>query len=85
MKPRFFIRLNLILTIVFLIIFVAILYSIDPFQASRFLIIIFYLTLFGLILGILNLLNVGFKIPLWSRILIALTAIAVLILQRRNF
>lgn len=49
MKPKFFIRLNLILTLVFLLIFVIILYSIDPFKASPLVFVIFYIVLFGLI------------------------------------
>ena len=81
MKERFFIGINLILTLVFLIAFVIILYSIDPFSAKPFLIIVFYIVLFGLILGILNLIGIHFKIPFWVRVLIALTIILFLVLS----
>jgi hypothetical protein len=79
MKPKFFIRLNLFLAFAFLIIFVIILYSVDPFQAGNFLKIIFYLVLFGLILSILNLIG---KMRFWVRILISLTMVIFLILRR---
>jgi len=82
MKPRFFIRLNLILALAFLIIFVIILYSVDPFKASRFLIVIFYLVLFFLILSVLNLIG---KIPFWVRILISLSVIILLFIKKRGF
>jgi len=82
MKKRFFIRLNLILTLVFLLIFVIILYYVDPFEVSSFLLVVFYVVLFGLILGILNLIGTPLKIPFWVRILIALTVVILLILKR---
>jgi len=82
MKPKFSIGLNLILALAFLIIFVIILYSINPFQASRFVFVIFYLVLFGLLLSILNLIG---KIPFWIRILVALAVIILLILKRGEF
>jgi len=82
MKPKFFIRLNLILTLVFLLIFVIILYSVDPFKASPLVFVIFYIVLFGLILGTLNLIGTALKVPFWVRILIALTVIILLILKR---
>ncbi|MFZ5559736.1 MAG: hypothetical protein ACOZAL_03005, partial [Patescibacteria group bacterium] len=74
--------LNLILALVFLIIFAIILYSIDPYKASHFVFVIFYLVLFGLILSILNLIG---KIPFWVRILVALAVIILLILKRGEF
>lgn len=82
MKQRFFIRLNLFLTLVFLLTFIIILFSVDPFEASRFLIIAFYLVLFFLILSILNLIG---KIPLWVRILISLSVIILLFLRKGRF
>ena len=85
MKQRFFIGINLIVTFVFLIIFVIILYSVDPFKASPFLLVGFYVVLFGLILGVLNLIGNRFKIPFWVRIIIALIIIFLLILQSHRF
>jgi len=81
MKQRFFIGINLILTLVFLMGFVIILYSVDPFSAKLLLIIVFYLVLFGLILGILNLIGIYLKIPFWVRIIISLMVIFLLILN----
>jgi len=72
MKPKLFIGINLIVTLVFLIVFVIILYSVDPFKASPFLIVIFYIVLFGLTSGVLNLIATQIKIPAWARIIIAL-------------
>ena len=85
MKPKFFIGINLIVTLVFLIIFVIILYSVDPFKASPFFLVGFYVVLFGLILGVLNLIGNLFKIPFWVRIIIALIIIFLLILQSQGF
>jgi hypothetical protein len=82
MKERFFIRINLIATLVFLIIFVIILYYVDPFEIGSFLLVVFYIVLFGLIWGILNLIGTPLKIPFWVRILIALTIVIILILKR---
>lgn len=79
MKERFFIGLNLITALVFLIIFAIILYSINPFEASPFVFVVFYLVLFGLILSILNLIGTSLKIPLGARILIAAIVILLLI------
>lgn len=85
MKPRFFIELNLIGILVFLIIFAIILYSVDPYKASSLVFIIFYLVLFGLLLSILNLIGFYLKIPFWVRVLIAITIIIVLILRKGKF
>jgi len=81
MKQRFFIGINLIIILVFFIIFVIILYSVDPFKASPFLIVIFYVVLFGLASGILNLIGTYLKIPLWIRIIIALIIVFLLFLS----
>ena len=85
MKERFFIRINLIITLDFLIIFAIILYSVDPFSASPLILIVFYVVLFGLVLGVLNLISNLFKIPFWVRIIIALIIIFLLILQSHRF
>lgn len=79
MKPKFFIRLNLVFTLVFLIAFVIILYSVNPFEANSFQVILFYAVLFGLILGILNLIGMRLNIPSIVRVLIAIIVILLLI------
>jgi len=83
MKPEFFNRLNLVGTLVFALGFAAILFLIDPFKADPIFIYLFYFVLFFLIFGILNLLDRIIKIPVWCRLLIAATVIAILILQKR--
>ena len=84
-KKRFFIRLVLIWTLVFLTAFVMILYSVNPFEASILGLIIFYVVLFCLLLGFLSLARLVIKIPYWLIILIAVCAIFILlILQHGN-
>lgn len=83
MRPKFFIKLNLISTIVFLLILIVILIFVDPFQANLSLILIFYLSLFFSVFGILNILRNVINMPIWCRILISATLIAVLILQKK--
>jgi len=83
MKPKFFIRLNLIGTVVFLLAFVIILASVNPFKASPFQIFLFYFVLFFLIFGVLNLLEKILRMPIWCRFLISATIIAILILQKK--
>jgi len=83
MKPKFFIKLNLIGTAVFGLAFIIILILIDPFAANSFLIFTFYFVLLFLIFGILNLLEKILRMPAWCRFLIAATIIAILILQKR--
>lgn len=84
-KKRFFIRLVLIWTIVFLAAFVIILYSVNPFEASKLSLIIFYIVLFCLLLGFLSLVKLVIKIPYWLIILIAICVIFVLlVLQHGN-
>jgi hypothetical protein len=83
MKPKFFIKLNLIGTVFSLLVFIVILTLINPFTASSFLIFVFYFTFFFLIFGILNLLEKIIKMPFWCRFLIAATIVAILILQKQ--
>jgi hypothetical protein len=83
MKPKFFIRLNLAGTVVFLLAFVIILASVNPFKAGSFQIFLFYFVLFFLIFGILNLLEKILRMPVWCRFLISATIIAILILQKK--
>jgi len=84
MKHRFFVKLNFILLFVFLIAFAIIILSIDPFQASVFLLFIFYLTTFGVVLTFLNLITRRLKIPFWINLLISVLIILFLIIKR-NF
>lgn len=84
MKPKFFIKLNLIGAVVLLLTLVVILAQINPFEASPFLILFFYFVLFFLVFGILNLLENILGIPVWCRFLISATIVAILILQK-NF
>lgn len=83
MKPKFFIKLNLISTIVFLLVLVVILIFVDPFKANLSLILIFYLSLFFLVFGTLSALRSVINMPIWCRILISATLIAILILQKK--
>ncbi|MBU3922978.1 hypothetical protein KJ684_01935 [Patescibacteria group bacterium] len=76
MKTRFFIKLNLFLALAFFIFTLIILFSIDPFDTSLFIIIIFYLLIFGFILCLLNSIRI---IPFWFRILITIAIIFILI------
>lgn len=82
MRKRVFFRLNLALLLVFLITFAIIVYSVNPFEASHFLIVIFYIILFGLCLSFLNLINLRFKTSFWIRILIATIVVFILMAQR---
>ena len=82
MRKRVFVRLNLALFLVFLVAFAIIVYSINPFEASPFLMAVFYVVLFGLCFSLLSLIGLYFRIPLWISILIAIAIIFVLIVQR---
>ena len=82
MRKRVFIRLNLALLLVFLIGFAIIVYSINPFEASPFLMVVFYVVLFGLCFSFLSLIGLRFRIPFWISILIAIAIIFVLMVQR---
>jgi len=77
MKRRFFIKLNLILAVVFFVFLLIFLLFIDPFQINIFVFILFYLIVFGLILSLLNLI----KIPFWIRILISIAIIFILLVK----
>ena len=85
MKKRFFVRLNFVLVLIFLIFFAIILLTVNPFQANAFLIILFYVVFFGLILGILNLIGTRLKIPFWFNLLISIAIVFLLILQSFRF
>lgn len=79
-KRRFFIGLNLVWLLVFLAIFVIILYSVNPFEANIFILIIFYIVLFCLLLGIFSLTRLFAKTPYWLIILLALCVIVILLI-----
>ena len=81
MRKKVFVRLNLIWTLVFLVFFVIIVFSINPFKANIFLFILFYVAFFGLILGILNLIAIRFKIPSWVSLLLSIAIVFILIIQ----
>lgn len=83
MRSKFFIRMNLVGTVIFLLAFIIILALVNPFEAGRLVIFAFYLVLFFLILGILNLSEKIIGMPGWCRFLIAVTIIAILILQKK--
>jgi len=85
MKKRIFIRLNFFWVLIFLIFLVIILITVNPFEASLFLIILFYIVFFGLIFGILNLIGIRFKIPFWFILLISIAILFILILQSFKF
>lgn len=85
MKRRVFIRLNFIGILVFLILFAIILIAVNPFEANTFLFILFYIVVFGLVLGILNLIGMRLKIPFWAILLISISIIFLLILQSFRF
>jgi len=85
MKRRFFIRLNFVLTAIFLVFFVIILIAVNPFEANIFLFILFYIVVFGLVLGILNLIGMRLKIPFWAVLLISISIVFLLILQSFRF
>lgn len=82
MRKRIFIRLNFALFLVFSIGFAIIVYSINPFEASPFLMAVFYVVLFGLCFSFLSLIGLRFRIPFWIRILIAIAVIFVLMAQK---
>ena len=82
MKPKVLVGLNLAWIVVFLIFFVIILITVNPFEASTFLIIIFYVVFFGFLLGVLNLIGIRFRIPFWFNLLISIAIVFLLILQR---
>ena len=83
MKRRFFIRLNFVLTAIFLVFFVIVLIAVNPLEANIFQLILFYIVVFGLILGILNLIGIRLKIPFWAILLISISIVFLLILQHR--
>ncbi|MFH1129590.1 MAG: hypothetical protein V1686_02560 [Patescibacteria group bacterium] len=80
-KKRLFIKLDLIWILVFFIGFVIILYSVNPFETSVLGLILFYLVLFCLLLGILNLIKIFFRIPFKFILIIDIIIIAILLIK----
>ena len=85
MKRKVLARLNLAWVVVFLVFFGIILFSVNPFEASIFLLILFYIVFFGLILGILNLIGARLNIPFWVILLISIAITFLLIFQSFKF
>lgn len=81
MKRKSFVKLNFILAVIFLVFLLIILIAINPFQASVFVFIVFYIVFFGLILAILNLISTRFKIPFWIILLISIAIVFILMVQ----
>ncbi len=80
-KKRLFIKLDLIWTLVFFVGFVIILYSVNPFETSVWGLILFYLVLFCLLLGILNLIKILFRIPFKFILIIDVIIIIILLIK----
>lgn len=85
MKRRFFVKLNFVLTAIFLVFFAILLIAVNPFEANISLFILFYIVVFGLVLGILNLIGIRLKIPFWAILLISISIVFLLILQSFRF
>jgi len=77
-KKRLIVKLDLIWTLVFFIGFVIILYSVNPFEASVFDLILFYAVLFCLLLGILNFIKIFFKVPF--KVILLMDSVIIIIL-----
>lgn len=80
-KKGLFIKLDLIWTLVFFIGFVTILYSVNPLEAGILNLILFYVVLFCLLLGILNLMKIFFKVPFKIILLIDIVIIIILLIK----
>jgi hypothetical protein len=81
-KKWFFVRLILIWIFVFLVAFAIIIYSVNPFNAGKLSLILFYVVLFCLLCGIFSLVKLIVKIPYWVIILISICIIIVLLILR---
>ncbi|MCX6730076.1 MAG: hypothetical protein NT058_01070 [Candidatus Portnoybacteria bacterium] len=80
-KKGLFIKLDLIWTLVFLVGFVIIVYSVNPFETSVLGLILFYAVLFCLLLGILNLIKIFFKVPFRFILIIDVIIIIILLIK----
>lgn len=82
-KKRLMVKLSLIWTLAFLIVFAIILYSVNPFETAISGLVLFYLIMFCLLLGILNLIRIFLKIPFV--IIVIIDAIIIIILLIKKF
>ncbi len=80
-KKGLMVRLNLIWTLVFFIGFVIIVYSVNPFEASIPILILFYIVLFCLLLGILNLIRLVLRISFKVVLIIDIVIIIILLIK----
>jgi hypothetical protein len=80
-KKRLIVRLSLIWILVFLIALAIILYLVNPFEADISSLILFYLVLFCLLLGILNLIRIIFKIPFIIIVVVDVIIIIILLIK----
>jgi glucan phosphoethanolaminetransferase (alkaline phosphatase superfamily) len=80
-KKRLMVKLSLIWTLVFFIGFAIIAYSVNPFEASVLILVLFYAVLFCLLLGILNLIRAIIKIPFKIVLIIDIIIIIILIIK----
>jgi len=80
-KKKVMIKINLLWILAFFIGFAIILYSINPFEAGTFSMVLFYLVLFGLLLGILNLIRLVFKFPFKIILIIDIVIILILLIK----
>lgn len=80
-KKGLIVKLSLIWTLVFFMGFAIILYSVNPFETSILLLILFYVILFCLLLGILNLIRLVLRIPFKIILIIDIIIIIILIIK----
>jgi|GEM_PF-1666125 hypothetical protein len=80
-KKKVMFKINLLWILAFFILFVIIVYSVNPFEASIIIIVLFYIILFCLLFGILNLFRIIFKFPLWIIVLISVTILLILFIK----
>jgi glucan phosphoethanolaminetransferase (alkaline phosphatase superfamily) len=80
-KKKVMVKINLFWILAFFIGFVIILYSINPFETGIFSMILFYLVLFCLLLGTLNLIRLIFKFPFKIILIIDIIIILALLIK----
>ena len=80
-KKRVMVKINLLWILAFFIPFVIIICSVNPFEARAFTIVLFYVVLFCLLLGILNLCRLIFKFPFWIILIIDVIIILILLIK----
>lgn len=80
-KRRLMVKLSLIWTLVFFIGLAIIVYSVNPFEASILILTLFYIVLFCLLLGILNLIRLVLRIPFKIILFIDIIIIIILLIK----